>query len=476
MQATQRNLNPESLMKAHIKNQFLLPVLTAVLGLMLAGRASAQTFTNLHNFDYNGGFDGGEPHAGLIISGNTLYGAADYGNYVFAININGSGYTNIFEFTGGNYEQSPDGTLLLSGNTLYGTAYYGGTNSYGAVFAVNTNGLGFTNLYSFTATSGVNATNNDGAGPEESLVMSGNTLYGTTENGGTNGYGAMFAVNTDSTGFTNLHSFTGGINGSVPDSLLLSGNILYGVASGFYSGVGTVFKINTNGTDFMILHSFTAMVSPGGLVLSGNTLYGTTYNGGTSGNGTVFAINTDSTGFTNLYNFTATAGSNLTNSDGANPIGGMSLSGNTLYGTAYSGGSGGSGTVFSLNTNGIAFTTLYDFTAKSSDINSDGANPYGTLLLSGNSLYGTTKLGGTNGYGAVFALSLPVPPSVAITTAGDKIILSWPTNAGNFSLQSTTNLSFGNWSNVTSGISTVGTNYIFTNTMNGNVSFFRLKQ
>jgi len=65
---------------------------------------------------------------------------------------------------------------------------------------------------------------------------------------------------------------------------------------------------------------------------------------------------------------------------------------------------------------------------------------------------------------------------MGITTAGNKIILSWPTNATSFTLQFITNLSSGSWSNVTSGISTVGTNYVFTNTVDGNASFFRLKQ
>ena len=40
-----------------------------------------------------------------------------------------------------------------------------------------------------------------------------------------------------------------------------------------------------------------------GLILSGNTLYGTARSGGSSGNGTVFALNTDGTGFTNLHSF-----------------------------------------------------------------------------------------------------------------------------------------------------------------------------
>src|SRR5262245_34229495 len=46
---------------------------------------------------------------------------------------------------------------------------------------------------------------------------------------------------------------------------------------------------------FTILHSFQGPegANPSGLVLSSNTLYGTTFNGGPSGNGTVFELSTD---------------------------------------------------------------------------------------------------------------------------------------------------------------------------------------
>ncbi len=64
----------------------------------------------------------------------------------------------------------------------------------------------FTTLHSFTVTS--NSSNSDGAYPYAKLLLSGNTLYGTAQNGGSSGNGVVFAVNTDGTGFTNLHSFT----------------------------------------------------------------------------------------------------------------------------------------------------------------------------------------------------------------------------------------------------------------------------
>ena len=69
----------------------------------------------------------------------------------------------------------------------------------------------FTTLHNFTASStnsSGNYTNSDGYNPGAELVISGNTLYGTAIGGGRNGDGTVFAVNTNGTGFTNLHDFT----------------------------------------------------------------------------------------------------------------------------------------------------------------------------------------------------------------------------------------------------------------------------
>jgi uncharacterized repeat protein (TIGR03803 family) len=253
-------------LKTNINNLFLLPVLMAGLALMLAGRMTAQTFTTLHSFTPTTppftGSDGAGPWAGLI----------------------------------------------LSGNTLYGTTVSGGSSDRGTVFAVNTDGSAFTILYSFTGF-------DDGAQPYAGLILSGNTLYGTAYSGGSSGSGTVFAVNTDGTGFTTVYSFTGGSDGADPRA---------------------------------------------GLILSGNTLYGTASGGGSSGSGTVFAVNTNGTGFATLYSFTAASGSypHYINSDGVDPEGVLILSGNILYGTARQGGSSGCGTVFAVNTVGRSFTTL----------------------------------------------------------------------------------------------------------------------
>ncbi|SPE60790.1 conserved hypothetical protein [Verrucomicrobia bacterium] len=460
----------------------VLLALIVGLGLIPARWITAQTFTTLHSFtDVS---DGANPSAGLISSGNTLFGTAMGGGSsdagtIFAVNTDGGGFTNLHDFTRSSTNASgaltnsdgaePVAGLILSGDTLYGTASYGGSSGCGTVFAVNTNGTGFTNLYSFTATSHTYPpTNSDGALPHGGLILSGGTLYGTAGHGGSSGHGTLFAVSTDGTGFTNLHNFSAispfpdytNYDGAEPVAgLILSRDTLYGAASyGGNWGNGTVFAVNTNGTGFTNLHSFTAVpfqtpytngdgADPqAGLVLSGSTLYGTAVAGGNWGNGTVFKLNTDGSAFTNLHSFTATSGPPSTNSDGAYPYAGLTTSGgDTLYGTARLGGPSGYGTVFSINTNGTGFTGLYFFTVPDpvTNTNRDGGSPTDALSLSGNVLYGTADVGGSSGSGTLFSLSFA--PKLTITPSGTNVILTWPTNVAGFdyigfALQSTTNL------------------------------------
>jgi uncharacterized repeat protein (TIGR03803 family) len=100
------------------------------------------------------------PHAGLVLSGNTLYGAAEYGGSsgngtIFALNTDGTGFTNLYYFSflyppGTNSDGTyPYGTLLLSGNILYGTALFGGDSDSGTVFSLKRDGTCFTTLHSF---------------------------------------------------------------------------------------------------------------------------------------------------------------------------------------------------------------------------------------------------------------------------------------------------------------------------------------
>jgi len=118
-------------MKTNIKSLFLLPVLIAALGLMPASRVAAQTFTTLHSFAIS---DGAVPYAGLMLSGNKLYGTTAFGlnpddgslewnGGVFAVNTDGTGFTKLHGLGGDSLTLA---LLISSGNTLYGTTALGG--------------------------------------------------------------------------------------------------------------------------------------------------------------------------------------------------------------------------------------------------------------------------------------------------------------------------------------------------------------
>jgi uncharacterized repeat protein (TIGR03803 family) len=409
---------------------------------------------------------------------------------VFVVNTDGTGFRTLHSFGPPNSEGAEPCNLILSSNTLYGTCGGGGPSGYGTVFAINTDGTDFRTLYSFSGS--------DGAGPSSrgrALALSGPTLYGTTAHGGsgwsdpsTGGYGTVFAINTDGTGFTTLYSFTDGTDGAYPNGVILSGGVLYGTTEvGGDSHDGTLFVVNTDGTGFATLHAFTGAgpCSSGcngyasgpntdgadpycGIIASGTTLYGTAYVGGTWGNGTVFAVNTDGAGLKILHDFTPAPAPDNTNADGAQPMYSLVQFGTTVYGTTYNGGTFGvnAGIVFAVNTDGSGFTNLHSFRSESW--------PY-DLVVSNDSLYGTS---GGWGPGEVFSISLPVNlPQLTITRAGENLILIWPTNFTGFALQSTTNLSpSAIWTTNLPAPVVINEQNTVTNPISGAQQFFRLAQ
>jgi uncharacterized repeat protein (TIGR03803 family) len=170
------------------------------------------------------------------------------------------------------------------------------------------------------------------------------------------------------------------------------------------------FAMPAQAQSFSVLYTFTGAPDgsePGqaNLLDVNGTLYGTTYSGGDYGYGTVFKF--DRKGHeTVLYSFTG-------GTDGANPSAGVvrDAKGN-LYGTTYSGGdlsctsiygTAGCGVVFKLDATG-AETALYSFTG-----GTDGGEPQGVVIDNAGNLYGITLFGGSQtcpfgslGCGAVY--------------------------------------------------------------------------
>jgi uncharacterized repeat protein (TIGR03803 family) len=274
-----------------------------------------------------------------------------------------------------------------------GTSLYGMTRT--KVFKMNLDGTGCTVL--------CNWGDNQPAPSEGGLVLSGSTLYAATRGDLSSWHGSVFKINTDGSGFTVLKQFTGDSDGGEPCAApILSGSTVFGTTYfGGNSNCGVVFKVNTDGTGFTVLKQFTGG-SDGGkpygtsLMLSDTTLYGTTTSGGNSNCGVVFKVNTDGTDFTVLHHFTGGGG-------GSGPMGNLTLCGTTFYGTTLSGGIGpyeGDGIIFKINTDGSDFTVLNQFGLIG------GRGPMGSLAFCGTTLSGCTSGGGTSGAGIAFKINM----------------------------------------------------------------------
>jgi len=275
----------------------------------------------------------------------------------------------LYRFSGGADGWYPFPVILDSAGNLYGATIWGGSpncqghGNCGVVFKLDTAGK-FSVLHSFTG-------GKDGTNPESQLVMdTAGNLYGTTVAGGAGG---------------------GCLNQNPP-------------------GCGTVFKLDKDGNE-TVLHAFNgedgADPSAGLLLDRDGTIYGATIDGGTYAtqifadqsiccHGTIFKL--DKRGrVTVLHSFTGLRPDNGVPYDGL-----IEDDKGILYGTTefHPPGSNIFGTVFSLNKKGGPVSELFTFDLE------DGGYPVAGLIRdnSGN-LYGTT-LGGGHGCqcGTVFKL------------------------------------------------------------------------
>jgi uncharacterized repeat protein (TIGR03803 family) len=307
----------------------------------------------------------------------------------------------------------------------------------------------------------------NGSHPYAGMVRGANgNFYGTTRTGGLNSNGSVYEFANGS--LTTLYStFNATNSGSDIYAGLCSGSDgnLYGATrSGGANGDGTVFRISLEG-EFTNLISFngTNGANPYAALIQGNdgNFYGTTYGGGTNNLGTVFQLTTNGA-LTTLISFNGTNGANpdaalIQGSDG------------NFYGTTYGGGTSNLGTVFQLTTNGV-LSTLISFDG------SNGANPYAALIQGMDGyFYGTTLYGGISNAGTVIRLWLLPTPQISIIPYGADVILTWPTNAFEFDLQSTTNLaSPAAWSAVSPGSVVIGGQNVVINPISGTQQFYRL--
>ncbi len=260
-------------------------------------------------YSFKGLPDAGFPlYAPLMLDAKgNLYGTSAYGGHacsvdelepgcgtVFKINAKGK-ETVLYRFKGGADGATPMSRLIMDAEgSLYGTTTWGRSGNCptfsgcGIVFKLDTKRKE-TILHTFDGSTG------DGVFPGGNLVMDAKgNLYGTTAEGGANGYGTVFKLSTSGEEAI-IYSFQSGADGAYPEGLLsdAEGNLYGTTGAGGADNLGVVFKVDANGSE-SVLYAFNltggAVPSPGMILIAdaAGNLYGTTQEGaGPSGGGTV---------------------------------------------------------------------------------------------------------------------------------------------------------------------------------------------
>jgi uncharacterized delta-60 repeat protein len=113
------------------------------LGTVFKYDIASKAYSVLHKFA-GGANDGGKPNGSVVLSsdGVTLYGSTHgddaWGGKEFGIlyqmNLDGTGFKQLYEFKGGAAGATPMRTPLLINGALYGMTAYGGAENYGLVY------------------------------------------------------------------------------------------------------------------------------------------------------------------------------------------------------------------------------------------------------------------------------------------------------------------------------------------------------
>ena len=343
--------------------RYRLAIAAVAFALVVAQFASAQTYQVLHNFTGNG--DGGLPPYTLAQdSAGHLFGTANMGGQ------NGAGIVFKFTHTNSNWVLSPLynfsdqdgqpgwGVTLAPDGTIYTVAMYASVLGGPCGTALHlrpspTPPRSVFNTWNGTALR-TYVKSEEGCPTGNLLLDSAGHLFGVTQDGGPNGWGSVFELTQNGSGWTEsiLYAFQGQNDGGAP-----------------YSGL---------------------------IMDSAGNLYGTASAAGANRQGVVFELKPSGGGWSEQVLYTFQGGN-----DGGQPVAGLifDTAGN-LYGATASWGSGGGGIVFKLTPSGGSWTysVLTSLTGSDGPVASLTMDPHGTL-------YGTTFMDDSFGYGSVFKLT-----------------------------------------------------------------------
>ena len=325
----------------------LVVLLFALIGSRQSLGAPAAQFKTIYQFGALNNIPGSELTIGPAgqLFGTTYGGAySDGAGSVYELTPQAGGtfaFKELYRFDS-IYSPPDDGqnpyaglTLSPDETTLYGTTQYGGSNNLGTTFSLQISqaegnsvikpnyGIDYSydTVFADTAATG-NGSRTTGSAFGDFLTGA-LFLFGTVVNGGSGDYGAltMLEIHPGSNAVIGVVIPFSPTVGTHPQGKLALGSsaasgsfvphasgfnpadyTIYGIArSGGSNNWGTVYSVRGDGSNFLTLHHFKfapndGVMPLGGMVLSGNTLYGTTSGGGTNSSAPSFKSTPTETG------------------------------------------------------------------------------------------------------------------------------------------------------------------------------------
>lgn len=224
-------------------------------------------------------------------------------------------------------------------------------------------------------------------------------LYGLASSGGAGGYyGTLYKLNPNGSGFNVIHNFMS------PAGWMPMGNVIQATDGNLYGcchegGIWascTIWRYDLTTNTYADVWDFDIVNGdfPKSGVVQGpdGKLWGAAFSGGTSGSGVIYSYDIGTDTYTAEHSF----------SNAETPFGVPIFIGNVLYGlTPYDTSSTQYGAIYSYDISNDTYAELHHFTW------TDGALAYGSVFQASNGkLYGMTSGGGVNGLGVVFSYEI----------------------------------------------------------------------
>jgi|GEM_PF-5311494 len=282
--------------------------------------------------------------------------------------------------------------VVMPDSSVWGTTIYGGQYDLGVIYRYHVPTKQYAVMHHFNGV--------EGANPYSGLLHAQDGyLYGGTFSGGKGDSGVIYRINPADGRFEKLYDLS--------DSQLKTiYSRLDQHASGRIYGTTLIDKRHFSGAIFSFMpgdstltieayfSTINTRIPASGVTIVGDTLYGTTDKGGNEGYGLLYAYDIPSQNLSALLHFDQNTGNRITTP--------LRYHKGLLYGVAQRGID--KGVIFSFDPTNGTHTKVLTFPHDEEDI---GTNPAGGVLITPDEkLIGTTNLRAANNLGAVFELDL----------------------------------------------------------------------